>query len=195
MQHRILVLMFALLASATASHAATLSLNATFQPTPGLVGYRTYTMTLATDMGNVTSLEAEFSGTTIRQVNPLGFPTIFQDNNALFTFVGADPLQDSQFLFHSTNESLLIPPGTAQESNSVLKAAFTSFDAFAMRNIAQIVAPIGQPVEYNVLAVVGGQEIRTQGAFVPEPSSLALALCGAAAALAVVRKRRTVTKD
>lgn len=184
----------ALVACATAAQAATLSLTATHQPTPGMTGFRTYTMTLSSDMGAISSLEAEFSGTTIHQVNPLAFSTVFQDNNALFGFVGANPLQDSQFLFHSANETLLVVPGSAVESNSILEAAFTSFDAFVTRNIAQIVAPIGQAVQYNVLAVVGGQELRTQGAFVPEPSSLALSLCGAIAALVAMRKRRTAGK-
>lgn len=196
MIRRVLASITLALALVSSADAAIL-VSSTFQPTPGLAGFNTWTINLATDFDQLSTIDAKFNSPVMNQVNPLGFPTIFQDNNALFGFVGANVLQDSQFLFNTTTDSLLVVPApTTSEGANKLTGAFTGFSPFVSRNIAQIVIPATATATYNIVGVTrDNAEWTAQGSLVvPEPSSMLLAGIGAATALVVARRRRQIAK-
>lgn len=114
-------------------------------PTVGLPGFTTYTMTATTDTGSIQGFDFAsqptfgFFGPALNQINPVGLPTIFRENNAIFPFIGADPSQDSQFAFASS--ALTVPAGFASESNVHLRAVFAAG------------APLGSSVQFAQLAL------------------------------------------
>ncbi|MBL9124662.1 MAG: PEP-CTERM sorting domain-containing protein [Planctomycetaceae bacterium] len=197
MIRRVLASITLALALVSSADAAIL-VSSTFQPTPGLAGYNTWTINLATDFDQLSTIDAKFNSPVMNQVNPLAFPTIFQDNNALFGFVGANVLQDSQFLFNTTTDSLLVVPApTTSEGPAKLTSAFTGFSPFVSKNIAQLVIPTANELTYNIVGVTrDNTEWSAQGVFtaVPEPSSMLLAGIGGVAALLVARRRRATVQ-
>jgi len=189
---------WAVLLAGIGSAQAAILVTAASQPTPGLSGYTTWTVNLSTDFDQLSTIDAKFNSPVMNQVNPLGFPTIFQDNNALFGFVGANVLQDSQFLFNTTTDSLLVVPApTTSEGPTKLTSAFTGFSPFVSKNIAQLVIPTANELTYNIVGVTrDNTEWSAQGVFtaVPEPSSMLLAGIGGVAALLVARRRRATVQ-
>ncbi len=131
-----------------------------------------------------------FTTASMRQVNPAGNPTIFQDANDFFSFVGEVPENDSQFLFPTSQ--LTIPAGTNGESSTQLWAAFVfpAGSPHPAQNVtfAQIVVPTGTTsLLYDgqvSIANYGGKYYEVAGDPVilppilppipPEPTSLAL---------------------
>ncbi len=155
-----------------------------------LPNHELYTVTVTSSTGPITALQANFQGLAINQVNPLGVPTVFDDFNVFFDFVGAHPTQDSQFLFNS-NDVLI---GLANESSTELRAAFIypgTADFGHQVDLAQIVIPENFGFTYEVGAVVNGELNVITGPrlgdlpgglpgdnCIPEPSTAALALIG-----------------
>ena len=173
----------ALLLFLVGSAKASILVSTTSQATPGLAGYRTWTVTLSTDVDLLSTVDAKFNSAVMNQVNPFGvLATIFQDNNAAFPSVPANVLQDSQFSFNSTTEALLVVPApTTLESSTQLSSAFTGFTPFVSRAIAQIVIPTTEVATYDITGVTrDNTEYRLQGTIsaVPEPSSIVLAGLG-----------------
>lgn len=158
-------------------------------------GLTQYTFALSTESGDpglIGGMDLTFTAANMNQVNPFTLPTIFQNNNAVFGSVPETVGEDSQFLFDSGD--LLLAPGVAAESGSLLTAAFALPDGsaelpFAQRDIAQIVVPTGSAVAWSgrvTFANTGGQGQDVSGV-IPEPSSLALLGLGS---LLVARRRK-----
>jgi len=99
-------------------------------PTVGLAGFTTWTLTASSDNGaQIVGFDFASQPTfgffgSMNQVNPVGQPTIFQDNNAFFAFVGADISQDSQFKY--LKSAMTVPAGFESESSTQLRALFAS---------------------------------------------------------------------
>ncbi|MCC6682747.1 MAG: PEP-CTERM sorting domain-containing protein [Phycisphaeraceae bacterium] len=119
-----------------------------------------------------------FTTSSMRQVNPAGNPTVFQDANGFFGFVGEAVPNDSQFNFLTSE--VTIPAGTNGESSTQLWAAFV-FPAGSPHpaqsiTFAQLVVPVGTPWIYYdgwvSIANSGGKTYRVTNW--PEPNSLAL---------------------
>ena len=181
-------------------------ISATAIPTPGLPGYQTWTLTATADVGEkIVGFDFVGDGAikgffgAMNQVNPVGQPTVYQDNNAIFGFVGADVSQDSQFRVISNTGIHL---GDA-ESGTKLQSAFnynTANIGLAAQvwDFAQLVIPIAGSgtVPYvgsftvnnngvNRLVHVAG----TIGVF-PEPASFALAGLAMLGMIGFTRRRR-----
>lgn len=142
-----------LLVTALAAQAGVM-VTSTYIDTPGLPGYRTYTLTATSDnpiIGfNFAQPNYGFFG-QLNQVNPSGLPTVFQNNNALFSSVGAVVSQDSQFLFNSN--ALVLPAGYSSESGSQLRSIFAS------------VIPLGTTVAFAQVAALGRVQFQGSVAF------------------------------
>lgn len=177
-----------------------LAVELDFVATPSLPGFTTTVITLIPPAGeSITGVDASFSG-ELNQVNPAGTPTVFQDINFLFGFVGADPLDDSQFLFEPSD--LLTFGAFNEESDSSLTGFFT-FVEFpgddVELEIAQLVAPAGSTVE--LLLNIASEDLASPVSditttsidssfvvpIVPEPSSAGIAC--AMVYLVVLRRR------
>jgi hypothetical protein len=110
-------------------------------PTPSLPGYVTQTVT-ATAAAGEKIIGFDFVGGggsygifgSMNQINPAGQPTVFQDNNPFFAFVGADVMQDSQFKVVSTKGIAISP----SESSTSLKAAFNYNAASAITDASNV---------------------------------------------------------
>jgi hypothetical protein len=110
------VLLSVALPAAMASFASAVTIVAsTSAPTVGLAGFTTFTLT-ATSAPGTKLIGFDFAGDgstgpgakgffgSMNQVNPAGFATVFNDNNAFFAFVpGSNVSQDSQFRVKSTD--------------------------------------------------------------------------------------------
>jgi hypothetical protein len=143
------------IATSGVAHAAGLAIDSDL--TPGIIGYSTFTFSLRADPGeSFRGVDATFTG-PMNQVNPVGTPTIFTDANVFFPFVGADPRQDSQFLFHS---STLLQIG-AQESSTRLKAAISGLSDNGLPNpapFAQIVTNNPSNINVGLAFDLGGSK-------------------------------------
>ena len=135
-------------ASAGSSQAEVIVTAGDSVVTPNMPGFRTYTLTAFTDDGSLIQ-GFDFASRPeygifgqMNHVNPADRPTIFQDYNGLFPFVGAAPAQDSQFTF--PRNPLTIPAGFASESNTRLRAVFARGEA------------LGQSAPFAQLVVADG---------------------------------------
>ncbi len=165
-----------------------------------LPGFTTVTFTIDSEQP-IFAIQGDFNG-PMNQVNPEGTLTIFNDFNQFFSFVGADPSQDSQFLVSSSENfgaQMLVVGASLFESETQLGAAFTlagdtTFGSFLP--IAQVVIPTDSPgLEWSIKTVDLDennnfqQHERTGVVVVPEPASAILIGAGSAALL-MNRKRR-----
>lgn len=110
---------FAIVSSAKAETTIT----AVGVDTPGLAGYKTWTVSANSTDGLVNGIDVTFDG-AINQVELTGLSTIFNDFNALIPTLapGKTADQDSQFMFKSSDILHL----QTQESTSLLKGALTN---------------------------------------------------------------------
>jgi hypothetical protein len=131
MIHRAVVIVGVVLGFTTSLQAGVI-VTMTSVPTVNLPNYTTYTLTASSDNGSqivgfdfASQPTFGFFSSSMNQVNPVGQPTIFTDNNAFFPFIpGSDVSQDSQFKFNSS--TVVVPSGFASESNIHLRAIFAS---------------------------------------------------------------------
>ncbi len=100
---------------------ATITVSDAPSPATGFVTY-TFSVEPVVPVTEIASIEASFSATTMRQVNPGGLPTVFNDLNGSFP-TGEFPAGDSQFTFSLLGGDVLAVGPT--ESSSSLSAAFT----------------------------------------------------------------------
>jgi hypothetical protein len=185
-----------------------ITISATHQPTPQRPGFSTWTVSAS---GNLPLYDFEFATYPtglypgygfhgpMNQVNPAGVSTIFQDANAAFPFVGANPLQDSQFLVLSSDIDR--PANTSFESADLLSAAFGRLNHFGTNvDFAQIVKPDDSAVTFLGRIYFGPPippvfaEVRGTLGLVPEPPRLILILPAAIAATTSQRRRPTFRK-
>ena len=132
--------------------------------------------------------------------------TIFQDSNNIIPLIGGDPALDSQFLFHTENDFLVVAPNTQDNPENLLedgnriKAGFgnTNFRLFN-RDVLRIVTPepagvvgnLAEPIFTLVnstasqfdentgnetLADISGSYDGQNFTPIPEPASLAMLL-------------------
>jgi hypothetical protein len=172
-----------------------ITIEATHIPTPQLPGFSTWTLSATSSLP---LYDFEFSPYTgglfpgygfhgpMNQVNPAGVATVFKDADPFFSFVGANPLQDSQFLVLSSDVTR--PGGVDFESGNFLSSAFARPNFFGTHvDFAQIVKPdislvtfLGRiydgqagPLDFGVVSGTLG--------LVPEPSCFSLLGFGMAA--------------
>ncbi len=137
-------------------------------PTPGLPGFSTHTLTLVSDVPGEVIQGIDFGGHRnnnnpaigfgffgpMNQVNPVGLPTIFLDNNTVFQSFGHDPKQDSQFLVRSSD--VVVPAGFAEEGPNILQVIWAWSNPVGQSvPVAQIVTQDGGPaITYRGIIVV-----------------------------------------
>jgi len=162
-------------------------------PTPGLPGMVTNTLIFsALEQGDkIVGFDGKFIG-PMNQVNPLDQPTVFQDNNVVFGYIGADVWEDSQFLFRTTAADAVngVLVDRAGESATLLDGRFTLMggrsnplagDTVA---IAQLVMPAGVSVLKYIdpasrILIRNKDDVERILWPIPEPATLSLlALCG-----------------
>ncbi len=182
------------------------------QPTTGLAGFNTWTVTATSDNGGITAVDFAGNGNNdpatgkgffgqMNQVNPAGQATIFQDNNAFFAFVpGANVSQDSQF--NVASSAVVVPPGLAEEGPAILQAAYAWSTPQALSlPIAQIVIPIAATgtVNYRGTMTALVQGVQTDfdvngtigGPVIPEPATLSLVGLAMAALVGFRARKRS----
>ncbi|MCA9189232.1 MAG: hypothetical protein KDA99_26585, partial [Planctomycetales bacterium] len=160
---------------------ATLTVTSQASSAEGFVVY-TFEISPLVTSTEITTIGATFSAAEMRQVNPGGNATVF--NNFNFAFSSTDTFGDSQFLFSYADVQI----GQQSESPAELSAAFTGFEPIQSTTpFAQIVLPTGRTGTADltfVLRPIGmggeGQGATFSGisfgaSAVPEPSSFALA--------------------
>jgi hypothetical protein len=153
--------------------------------TPGLAGFKTYTITANSD-DPITAVDfvgagdndpgtgRGFFGAMNQLTPPGGLSTVFQDANALIPILipGANAQQDSQFSVLTAG--VVVPPGLAEESGTLLQGAWAwSSPQGLSLPFAQIVIPDsntngvafrgaitalvnGVQTDFNVSGTVGG---------------------------------------
>jgi hypothetical protein len=153
--------------------------------TPGLPGFRTFTVTATS--GGAPIQGFDFVGDPTAPVDPAtshGFfgqmnqvtlfdgalSTIWTDHDAIIDLQpGLNRNQDSNFLFNSS--SLLIIPGSARETATSLQAAFSTTTNFGQTvPFAQIVVPataVAIPIFRGVVGTTDGAEFPVSGYVVP----------------------------
>jgi PEP-CTERM motif len=181
------------------------------QPTTGLAGFNTWTVTATSDNGGITAVDFVGSGANsgatakgffgaMNQVNPFGLPSIFQDNNGVMIPAGANVSQDSQFSVLSS--AVVVPPGLAEEGPAILQAAWAWSSPQALSlPIAQIVIPIAATgtVNYRGTMTALVQGVQTDfdvngtigGPVIPEPATLSLVGLAMAALVGFRARKRS----
>ena len=158
------------LALATVSQA-TVTISTTSVDTPGLAGFKTWTVTAVStdpitaidfvgDGSNDTATGRGFFGPLNQVGLPTG-PTIFEDGNILIPIVGTPAgsvvAHDSQFKVAST--AVVVPPMLAEESATLLQGAWAwSAPQANSLAFAQIVTNGTVNFRGAVTALVGGTQ-------------------------------------
>ena len=194
-------LMLVLTISAAAQATNVVTVNSV--PTPGLPGFsaNTFIITMEVLTDEIVGYDGRFDG-PMNQVNPFGMPTVFQDNNVAFGYVGENVLRDSQFLFKTTNLDTVngVLVGRAGESAVLLDGAFamkggrSNPQALQSVAIAQLVvldsAIIGTKAGEGMIRDVSVvlvrdvlDNLRAEPVGIPEPATMSLLVLGAVALL------------
>ncbi len=187
MSRMTLIVALVLTAALTSAASAGVVITGRIDNTNVPAGFDRYMMTATSDVIGqlVGGFDVTFTAASLRQVNPAGNPSIFQDANGFFGFVGETVEGDSQFLFATSQ--LTIPAGTNGESSTQLWAAFVfpAGSPLPAQSItfAQLVVPAGYGLSYAGLVSIanaGGLTYQVEGGTIdlppipPEPTSLAL---------------------
>ena len=120
-------------------------------PTTDMPGFTTWTVNATSDTGPINGIDVTFNG-AMNQVNPFGgMSTIWQDSNQSFDNIPENVLQDSQFLYKSSEVFPL--PSEMKEGDNLLAGVFTSIASHtggAMSvDFAQIVVPNGSEISFD----------------------------------------------
>ena len=161
---------------------ATTIVTQTSAPTVGLPNFTTFTLTAASDQGNIIGFNFDSSGGSgfgfsgpMNQENPFGLITIFDDvSDAAFFGAGLDPSQDSHFNV-ATADGIVVNP--FENGNKMTGAWNISSGSLAVLPLAQIVLPDGQIATYAgqiTVAAAGGNILENVAGVVPEPGTLLL---------------------
>jgi hypothetical protein len=158
--------------------------------TRGLTGFKTYVLTATSDGAPIQGFD--FVGDPTAPIDPATSRGFFGPLNQTMPFLTTvwddppplipcgpgpqcDPLADSRFKFYSF--SLLIIPGSARESATMLQAAFSTSPNFGQSvPFVQLAIPNGGIVHYRgVVGTTDGLEFNIAGTVgVPEPATAAL---------------------
>lgn len=159
----------AVLVAATSAYGET-TLSSEAVDTPGLAGFKTWTVSLNSTDARINGIDVVFSG-AMNQISPPGLSTVFNNFNALLPALvpGSNAQQDSQFMFNS-DELLSLNTG---ESATELKGALTNLAAKNSGGdsgpwslpFAQLVIPTAASgtVAYEMDLDVGGQLVQLSG--------------------------------
>jgi len=156
----------AVLAVAASSQAGVILSDDGGVATPGLAGFKTFTVTATSDVAGETITGVDFFGSateqrgffgTMNQVPLFGgaLSTIFQDNNVVMDAQpGLNHAMDSQFLFKSANDAAAVnsPTGFSSENGTSLRALFSRDSGFGQATpLVQLVIPdaAAGTVNYN----------------------------------------------
>ena len=154
-----------------------------------------YTITANSDSVPITSLGINVVGDGIlgQEYSILNKATHLTDNNDVLTALGNNPDTDTQALFHTIDDSLLIVAGFS-DTAELYDINFTGFEPFTSRAIMQVVltsnvatAVIGVVaggVEYTILPPATYGQVSALNP--PEPASMSLL---AIASLTLIRRR------
>lgn len=187
--------------SVASSSFAGAAVSGTFVPTPGLPGYATFTLVASTNYGwEIVGFDFASQSNygifgPLNQVNPAGLPTIFQDANAFFPFVGADVAQDSQFRFSSAE--ITFPAGFSSESATQLRSVFASPSSLGTSvDFVQLVLPPLATVNGVGTVIFNRNSVFIDGSVsfqisnpLPEPAAVGLAMSALIGGLGLVRRR------
>lgn len=161
------------------------------------IGQDVYIISATSDNSPITSLglNATSPNGDLGQVHPAGMYTYLQDFNPFFGIADAEVDQDTQGMFLTPADTLLVVSG-AIDTIYELDVNFTGFAHFMTREVLQVVLqPGGQG--FALIGLVGGGELMEimppvtygpNGSVLgfPEPASLGLMVVGG---LALIRRR------
>lgn len=134
--------------------------------TPGLAGFKTYTLVATSDVAGEGIQGIDFAGDAsndpatgkgffgpLNQVNPFGSPTIYTDANNAIVGTGGNVLHDSQFMVNS--QQVIVPAGFSEEGPNILQGIW-SWDA-----------PVGQSIAFAQLVIPTAQTavVQARGSF------------------------------
>jgi hypothetical protein len=120
--------------------------------TPSAPAYRTYYFDVIPTNGNpISSVEGHFVAEqfgSMRQINPSGLLTVFEDNNDPILSAGETPLGDSQFEFRS-DEAIFV--FDVSESDTALNASLAGVGPFTSKfALAHVVLAVGVSGTWNI---------------------------------------------
>jgi hypothetical protein len=120
-------------------------------PTTNMPGFTTWTVNATSDTGPINGIDVTFNG-AMNQVNPFGgMSTIWQDSNQSFDNIPENVLQDSQFLYKSSEVFPL--SSEMKEGDNLLAGVFTNIASHTggatSVDFAQIVVPNGSEISFD----------------------------------------------
>lgn len=104
-----------------------------------------------------------FESPRMRNVEPFGLATLFQDNNAAFRDAGEDAEADTQWLYHRYGRGprriLVAPNDLTREGDGFIQGDFELIDKTEhARDAVRVVAPVGDPIRFHgVVGVADGR--------------------------------------
>lgn len=177
------ILLLTWAAFATGADAATTTVSPPGgTPTPGLVGRRTYTLSVTSALGKIIGFNFDRSGNSsfgitgpMGQVSPFGQAAVLNPL-PLGPFIEWDPDQDSHFLVKPTDGVAL----NAAESGHYLGVAFELSDKTAATNTLPFVQIVKSPTAtvqlrgQFTIETPSGNVLEDYSFAIPEPASAAL---------------------
>ena len=195
------VALVAVLASKTSAATIISIAPVAGEATPGLAGYRTYTLTATSDAGKIIGFNFDRTGGSglgfygdFGQSNPFGATTVFNDTpEAQYAAAGNHIKADTHFLVKGADGIAV----NASESPTYIGAAWNianTGNATSSLVFAQVVLREGSVAPYagdfTVETASGIVILERVGTPLPEPSTATLFAIAALASTAAIRRRR-----